>query len=130
VGSKSPLILIVDDERSFRLVLRTRLRVCGYRTVTAVDGEEAWSVARDLRPDVILLDLAMPDVDGIEFLQRLRNTAALRDTPVIVITALYPGPITQEAERLGARHVLLKTNFGLDELAAHVAALLPAAKAA
>ena len=130
MGPESPLILIVDDEKPYRLVLRAVLRRCGYRTVTAIDGEEAWAIARHLRPDAVLLDLAMPHVDGIRFLRQLRGEQSLRDTPVLVLTALSGSSAITEAERLGARHVLLKAHFSLVDLVARVAALLPASDAA
>ena len=130
VRSDPPLILIVDDEKSYRLALRAQLRRCGYRTVTAVDGEEALVIARDTSPDAILLDLAMPDVDGNRFLWQLRRDESLRETPVIVLTALTHTDAIDQAERLGVRHVLLKSKFSLADLAARLAELLPGRDAA
>lgn len=120
-----PLILIVDDEKPFRLPLRSRLRRCGYQTVTAVDGEEAWVIVRDLRPDLILLDLIMPEVDGVQFLRRLRQEPSVARTPVLVLTALSDHPLTKEARRIGVQHLMLKSRFDLAELGARVAALVP-----
>jgi CheY-like chemotaxis protein len=85
-------ILIVDDEpealRLFRRMLDSSRQ--GYRVLRARDGLEAMDLAREHRPDAILLDLAMPNMDGFEFLEAKSQDSALKDIPVLVITARDP----------------------------------------
>ena len=82
-----PLVLIVDDNAITLDILSTRLRVHGYEVVTAADGEAALDVARQQRPDLVLLDVMMPKVDGIEVCRRLKTDTALPFVPVIMVTA-------------------------------------------
>src|SRR5258708_7231286 len=82
-----PRILIVDDNETSRDILATRLKAHGYAPLEARDGEEALSAARDHRPDVILLDVMMPKIDGLEVCRRLKGDPDLPFTPIILVTA-------------------------------------------
>jgi adenylate cyclase len=82
-----PRILIVDDNETNRDILQTRLSLHGYDLKQAVDGEEALAAAKELLPDLILLDIMMPKIDGIEVCKRLKNDAALPFMPIILTTA-------------------------------------------
>ncbi len=77
-------ILVVDDEPEIVKLLRAYLEGAGYRVLTARDGREALLVTRHEKPDLIVLDLAMPEMDGLEFTRRLRQE---RNTPIIMLTA-------------------------------------------
>jgi CheY-like chemotaxis protein len=83
-----PRILIVDDNATNVKVLQTRLAGEGYEIVTAADGEQGLAAARQHRPDLILLDLMMPKVGGIEVCQRLRADPDFPFTPIIMVTAM------------------------------------------
>jgi class 3 adenylate cyclase len=85
--NKPPRILIVDDNATNRDILMTRLQVHGYDLAQAADGEEALAAAKDLLPDLILLDVMMPKIDGIEVCRRLKADAAMPFTPIILVTA-------------------------------------------
>ena len=82
-----PRILIVDDNETNRDILRTRLGPHGYELLEAADGEEAIAATREHRPDLILLDMMMPKIDGIEVCRRLRADADLPFTAIILVTA-------------------------------------------
>src|ERR687887_1747543 len=82
-----PRILIVDDQPVNVDILRTRLAVHGYELLTAYDGEEALALARVEQPDVILLDIMMPKMDGIEVCRHLKADASLPFMPIILVTA-------------------------------------------
>ncbi|MBI3706883.1 MAG: response regulator [Proteobacteria bacterium] len=82
-----PLILVVDDNASNRDILETRLRAHGYEVCSAADGEEGLAAARERRPDLILLDIMMPKIDGVEVCRRLKADATLPFMPIIMITA-------------------------------------------
>ena len=98
-------VLICDDEPSLRELIRVSL-VGPYRFAEADDGEEALELARRLRPDVMILDMMMPRLSGLEVLAELRQDEALSDTFVIVLTA-QPGTL-EEALREGADLVMVK----------------------
>lgn len=82
-----PRILIVDDNETNRDILDTRLRVHGYELLQAADGEEAIAVAKEHLPDLLLLDVMMPRIDGIEVCRRLKGDPALPFMPIILVTA-------------------------------------------
>ena len=82
-----PRILVVDDVAANLEIVRMRLEAIGYEIVTADDGEEALVKARDIAPDLILLDIMMPKLDGIATLKILKSDKALRFVPVILLTA-------------------------------------------
>jgi adenylate cyclase len=83
-----PRILVVDDNASNIKIMQVRLASEGYDVVTAVDGEEALVAAREQLPDLILLDIMMPRLDGIEVCKRLRADSAFPFTPIILVTAM------------------------------------------
>jgi class 3 adenylate cyclase len=82
-----PLILIVDDNPTNVDIFRTRLAVHGYDILTAGDGEEALAIAKDKLPDLILLDIMMPKVDGMEVCRQLKSDASLPFMPIVMVTA-------------------------------------------
>ena len=82
--SKMKTILVVDDEERLVSVVKAYLQQSGYRVVTANDGRQALFVARDEKPDLIILDLMMPEMDGQEFMRLHRKE---RETPIIILTA-------------------------------------------
>jgi class 3 adenylate cyclase/CheY-like chemotaxis protein len=85
--NKPPRILIVDDNETNRDILMTRLEAHGYELAQAADGEEALAAAKSLLPDLILLDVMMPKLDGIEVCRRLKGDPAMPFTPIILVTA-------------------------------------------
>ena len=82
-----PLVLIVDDNEKNRKLARDVLRAAGLRTLEAGRGDEAICVATDNRPDVILLDLRLPDMNGTEVARQLRNRTGTGGIPVVALTA-------------------------------------------
>jgi CheY-like chemotaxis protein len=92
-----PLILVVDDDEDNLLLMAYILEHLGCSVLTAVDGLSALSVARTHQPDLILLDVLMPQMDGIEAVSQLRKDLTIKKIPVIAVTALA---IAQDRERL------------------------------
>lgn len=82
-------ILAVDDEPEVLALLEKRLTSSGYEVLTASNGAEALGVARAQRPDLIILDILMPDMDGSQVACQLREDAKTKDIPVIFLTCLY-----------------------------------------
>ena len=78
-------ILVVDDEASIRRILETRLSMIGYNVITACDGNEALECFRNCEPDLVVLDVMMPKLDGYGVCQELRKES---DVPIVMLTAL------------------------------------------
>jgi len=111
-------VLIVDDERSILAVLRIKLKVSGYDILTASNGEEALDLVKSARPDLMLLDVIMPGMDGFEVLEKLR---AFSELPVIVISARSENG--EKALSLGANDFLAKP-LDVDEMVRKIRGLL------
>ena len=116
----SQCILVVDDKLSLRQLVRSYLEGEGYRVVEATNGREALFVARHERPDLIILDLMMPEMDGYDF---LRLHAQEAETPVIVLTARVEENDRVLGLEIGADDYVTKP-FSMRELAARVRAVL------
>ncbi|HEY2311932.1 MAG TPA: response regulator transcription factor [Gaiellaceae bacterium] len=113
-------MLVVDDDDDIRLLLEELLRGAGYGTATARDGREALRTFHESPSDVVVLDLSMPELDGFETLERLRD---LSDVPVILLTARSGEIDKVRGFRAGADDYVVKP-FGRQELLARVEALL------
>ena len=113
-------ILVCDDDASLRELVRAVLGT-GYRFLEAADGTEALAAARELSPDLIVLDVMLPGLSGIEVLEEIRSDEQLRDMPVVVITAWSHAEI--EAQVAGADRFVPKP-FDPDELSDVVEELL------
>jgi len=81
-------ILVVDDEPTNRMILGAQLRHLGYEIVEAADGREAVTLAQETRPDIVFMDIMMPEMDGYEATRRIKADAGDRYLPVIFLTAL------------------------------------------
>ena len=101
-------VLIVDDEPAITTVLMLRLQAAGYDVKHALNGLAGVEAARIERPDVIILDLRMPDIDGIEVKRRLRTDPALAHIPVIYLTAHVPADVKQRGFALDGSFYLAK----------------------
>ena len=121
-----PRILVVDDEPQLTRVLRTGLKSRGYDVRAAADGLAGFEAFNDWHPDLVITDLAMPNVDGLELCRRLR---AVSQVPIIVLSAKGEEKTKVEALDLGADDFVTKP-FGIDELLARVRASLRRANAA
>jgi DNA-binding response OmpR family regulator len=119
-------ILVVDDTASVRTLLQDYLTQQGFRVVTAADGQEALYEARHTNPDLILLDIMMPKMDGFDFLRHYRKE---KQTPVIVITAKEEETDAVLGLELGADDYVIKP-FRMRELVSRVRAVLRRGEAA
>ena len=118
--STQPLVLVADDEQRITKLVSMALTDEGFRVVTASGGEEALAKAEEVRPDIVLLDIVMPDMDGMEVMRLIRER---RPVPVILITAKGSASDKARGLDLGADDYIAKP-FHLDELAARVRAVL------
>ena len=112
---EKPLILIVDDDRDFQEVLATKFKASGFDVVLASDGEESISKTKEAKPDVILMDVKMPKMDGITAMLKIKEDASAKGIKIILLTAFGdPQPDTYKfdkklAEDLGAVEYMLKS---------------------
>src|SRR6185295_19370928 len=113
-------ILVVDDEPQLTRVLRTGLKSRGYDVHVAADGLAGFETFNDWHPDLVITDLAMPNMDGLELCRRLR---AISQIPIIILSAKGEEKIKVEALDIGADDFITKP-FGIDELLARVRASL------
>jgi len=118
--SEQGRILIVDDEQAIRRFLRTSLKAHGYEIIEASSGHDALRVATVERPGVVVLDLGLPDIDGIEVIRRLREWS---NVPIIVLSVRERESDKIEALDLGADDYVTKP-FGMGELLARIRAAL------
>lgn len=116
----SKTILVVDDNERLRTLVKAYLTQEGYRVVTASDGREALFVAREENPDLIVLDIMMPEMDGYEFMRAHRKE---RETPIIILTAKIEETDALLGLELGADDYISKP-FSMRILAARIRAVL------
>jgi CheY-like chemotaxis protein len=109
-------VLVVDDVEMFRSVVANALKRAGHHTICAADGAAALQVLESERIDLVLLDLAMPNMNGIEFLERLRADERFANVQVIVVSASSERPQAQTPTAPGAQARLLKSRFSLRDL--------------
>lgn len=100
--SESPLILLVDDEENFREIFKTKLSQAKFLVEEAASGEEGIKKARELKPDLILMDVKMPKMDGIEAFSILKDDKETRKFDVIFLTSL--GNLGEEIQQLNDRY--------------------------
>ena len=103
-ADERPLAMIVDDSITVRRVMERFLERNGMRVVTAKDGIDAISVLQESKPDIILLDIEMPNMDGYEFATHVRNDARMSSVPIIMITS-----------RVGDKHRARAIEIGVDD---------------
>ncbi len=119
-SAEGPTILVVEDDDETRAAVTRELRARGYRPVEAANGSAALERWRARRPDLILLDLGLPDIDGLELIRRIRAEST---TPIVILSGRYEEREKVEALERGADDYVTKP-FGVDELNARLRAAL------
>ena len=109
-------VLVVEDDRFLSTALTAKFKTAGFETRVAHDGLEALEVVKDFMPDIILLDLVMPRLDGFGVLEKLKDDEKLKHIPVIVASNLGQGEDIQRSKELGASDYIIKTNLSLQQL--------------
>ena len=122
---KRPLIMAVDDEETILKLLRVNLTVDGYDVITAPDGSSALTMLEEHKPDLILLDIMMPGLDGFQVLDLMRQRS---NVPVIMLTARCEKETVRDTLGLGADDYVTKP-FRILELTARIRAKLRRAEA-
>ena len=122
--SRAPkTVLVVDDEEDLRESVSMALEGQGYEVILAGDGKEGISAALEHSPSLVLVDYRMPELNGVEFLNSLRSTEGLAETPVVIITVDPELELRKNASQLGIQGFLVKP-FSMEELMQTVTNLL------
>lgn len=122
-GAQPTLILVADDDDDVRELVVFRLERAGYQVVTASDGQEAVQVALERPPDVCVIDVMMPKLDGYEVTERLRASPGLAEVPIVLLTASVQEAAVNRGLEAGASDYIKKP-FSPRELVERIAAAL------
>ena len=117
-------ILIVDDEKDVLSVLEKGLTAEGYSVITASSGNDAVGLAKSRRPDLIILDVLLPDMDSSEVNRKLKEDPETKDIPVIFLTGMFPRREDEQGWRMVAGHVLFEKPYDILELITVIEELL------
>jgi len=109
-------ILFIEDESALQKTFGEIVAQGGYQMISALDGEIGLRVAKEKKPDLILLDLILPKIHGFDVLKKLKEENETRDIPVIVLTNLEGLEDVEKALKLGATTYLVKVNYSLEEI--------------
>ena len=113
-------ILFVEDESALQKTFSDLLTNKGYEVISALDGEAGLRLAKEKQPDLILLDLILPKIDGFGVLKELKQEVSTVDIPVVVLTNLEQMEDIQRVLALGATTYLVKANYDLEDVLAKI----------
>lgn len=119
-----PKILIVEDDKFLRELIVAKLSKENYDVVVAVDGEEGIKKVKEEKPDLILLDLILPGIDGFEVLSQIKNDPSVAHIPVIIVSNLGQREDIERGISLGANDYLIKAHFTPGEIIDKIRAVL------
>lgn len=109
-------ILFIEDEEALQKSLTKALEMEGYNVFSAYDGQSGIDIAEKERPDLILLDLILPKIDGFEVLKIIKTSSSTKDIPVIILTNLEQIQSVEKLIEYGPLNYLVKANYSLDEI--------------
>ena len=109
-------ILFIEDESALQKTFGEILEKEGYNVISALDGEAGLRLAENKKPDLILLDLILPKINGFDVLEKLKESQETKEIPVIVLTNLEGMEDVEKVLKLGATTYLVKVNYDLDEV--------------
>jgi len=118
------VVLLVDDDLTLREMYQERLKAEGFEIVQASNGEEAIQKAKETKPNVILLDIMMPKINGFDVLKQLKANDELKEIPVIVLTALIQDVDRVQGKKLGAADYIVKSETMPGEVIAKIKGVL------
>ena len=109
-------ILFVEDESALQRTFSDALSGEGYEVISALDGETGLRLAKELKPDLIILDLVLPKIHGLDVLRKLRASEETNSIPVIILTNLEDIKDVEKSIELGATTYLVKSQYSLEEV--------------
>ncbi|NMB48240.1 response regulator [Candidatus Kuenenbacteria bacterium] len=116
-------ILIIEDEASLLYALQSQLSVAGMETMTAADGEKALPLIFKEKPDIIVLDIILPKIDGWELLKKIKANKATKNIPVVIISNLSDDDSRLKGLELGAKDYLTKIDYSISDLVEKIKSL-------
>ena len=122
--SSEPYILYIDDERAMIDLVQQTLTLLGYQTVGAVSGKKGMALIRERKPDLLLLDLMMPDFNGWDIFREMKQDKTLADVPIVIITAVNTGAGENVINDLPPAEAYLAKPFDVETLLQVVQKLL------
>ena len=117
-------ILIVEDDKILRELISRKLQKEDYNISAAIDGEEGFKKVKEEKPDIVLLDLILPGIDGFEVLERIKQDPEINKIPVVILSNLGQKEEIEKGLKLGATDYLIKAHFTLSEIVAKVRTIL------
>ncbi len=117
-------ILIVEDDKFLRDLISQKLTKEGFEVDEAIDGEEGVKMIKEVKPDLILLDLILPGIDGFEVLVKMKKNSSISSTPVIILSNLGQKEDVEKGLKLGAVDYLIKAHFTPGEIIDKIRAVL------
>lgn len=129
MAKKKKTILIVEDDKYLTKAYAIKIKNAGFDVLLSGNGEEGLIMAKDNKPDLIVLDLLLPRIDGFEFLKRIKADADLKTIPVITISVLGQKTDQEKALALGAEAYFIKTEYKLEEIIDRIKGYLKPKKA-
>lgn len=119
-------ILVIEDDAIFADIYASKLAEAGYNVLAAADGQTGWELLIDKRPDVVLLDLLLPKISGLDFMTKLRGAedAGIRDVPVIVVTNLNEHAFADAIKKHGVHAYFLKSDVIFSQILEKVAEIV------
>ncbi len=123
-GSARPTVMVVEDFEDNRFMMRRLLEMSGYRVLEAVNGEEAVELAHKERPQLILMDLSLPQLDGLAATRRIRQYPDMKDVPIVAVSAHDTADFHADALAAGCNDYVTKP-IDFDQLEALLSRLLP-----
>ena len=123
-GGAPPTVMVVEDFEDNRFMMRRLLEMSGYRVLEAVNGEEAVELAHRERPQLILMDLSLPQLDGLAATRRIRQYPDMKDVPIVAVSAHDTADFHADALAAGCNDYVTKP-IDFDQLEALLSRLLP-----
>jgi len=117
-------VMIIEDDRFLSSLIKARLEKDGFAIAQAFDGEEAIKLLKQVRPDVVVLDLIMPRVTGFEVLEAISINPELNRVPVVILSNLAQDSDIQKAKGLGAIEYFVKVRVSIDDLVNKIKSIL------
>lgn len=109
-------ILLIEDDKFLRELMNKKLVTLGYEVVSAADGESGLVMIKETKPDVVLLDLILPGINGFEVLEKAKQDPEIASIPVVILSNLGQGEDIEKGLALGAKDFLVKAHFTPQEI--------------
>jgi DNA-binding response OmpR family regulator len=119
-----PVILLIEDSATIRVFYKKVLELAGFDVIEAETGEQGWVLAYERAPNLICLDMILPDIHGLEVLKKIRGNATTKSIPVLVLTTLKDFGDVQKAINLGANYYSIKGSDSPEKLIGMINKLL------